>query len=191
MTTNPSNSKPPANMGFSLVELMISLTIGIIIINGVIGVFISQNKLQGGEANRSELLSDLQLSSTIIQSELRHAQDVYTCSPSEIRYRPLDSTAAALGAADCANTVDTYAGQFLLVSAGASGCSTSSTPCIDWKEYGKTQKNEMIRSIKANTGLNASVDAYGVYTIRITGQFLNRERNLQDLTMDTHVWPRN
>ncbi|MDQ6951738.1 MAG: hypothetical protein Q9M26_08745 [Mariprofundales bacterium] len=165
------------------------MTIGLIIIAGVVAIFISQNKVQSGEAHRSELLADLQLSSGIIQSELRQAQDVYSCGNAVV-YQPLDSTVATT--ATCPVTVDAANGAFKLIAAGASGCSTSNTGCICWDRPNQGSGcQEMMRNIKASTGLNVTVDAYGVYTVTITGQFNNAQHSLQDLAMGIHVWPRN
>ncbi|MDQ6950933.1 MAG: prepilin-type N-terminal cleavage/methylation domain-containing protein [Mariprofundales bacterium] len=186
--------RPAAQSGFSLIEMMVSMTIGLVIIAGVIGIFISQSKLQSGEANRSELLSDLQLASAIIQTELRQAQDVYTCG-TEVLYRPLDSTSPI--ASTCPITINSANGAFQLVAGNSSGSASSCDPngstarlCWDRPEKGDGCQ-ELMRNIKANGGLSVSVDSYGVYTVRITGQFCDQSRALKDLSMDIHVWPRN
>jgi len=156
------------------------MAIGLIIIAGVIGIFISQNKIQNSDRQRSELLADLQVVSQIIRAELHFAQGVCTANNgTEILYQPLDS-AVALPAA--CNAVDNANGAFKLPNGSNS---------IQWKRPSKQNFQELMRNIKAATGLQASVDSYGVYQIDIYGQYLGVDHNTLDLATRLTIWPRN
>ncbi|MDX8413008.1 MAG: prepilin-type N-terminal cleavage/methylation domain-containing protein [Mariprofundales bacterium] len=180
-------SRPNRQGGFTLVEMMTAMTIGLIIIAGVVGIFISQNKVQNSDRQRSELLADLQVVSQIIRSELHFAQGVCTANNgTEILYQPLDSTVALPATCDTVNAAN---GEFKLKS--AANCS-SSTPCLCWNRPNADDGcQELMRNIKATTGLQASVDSYGVYQIDIYGQYLGVDHNTLDLATRLTIWPRN
>jgi len=178
--------------GFTLVELMVSMSIGLIIIAGIMGIFVSQSKVQSSETSRIEMIADLQLASQIIRSELRLAQDVYTYCSGKVFYQPMDST-VGFPPSDC-NTVNASNGLFKLESAAncTAGAATSTTGCICWDRPNLSDCDELIRNIKASTGLQASSDVYGkVYQIDIYGQFRGVDHLQHDLATRITVWPRN
>ncbi len=85
--TNDSSTR-----GFTLVELMITLVIGMVVLAGVISVFISNTRLSASLADRTERLGDLYTASHIMQTELRGAQkaSIILSGNNKITYTPLD-----------------------------------------------------------------------------------------------------
>ncbi|MDQ6964212.1 MAG: prepilin-type N-terminal cleavage/methylation domain-containing protein [Mariprofundales bacterium] len=180
------------NAGFTLVELVISMAIGVIVIAGIMGIFVSQSRVQSSEASRIEMIADLQLAGQLIRSELHWAQDIYTECTGKVFYRPMEST-AAFPPADC-NTVDSQNGLFKLETAAncTTGGASSTTGCICWDRPNFNNCDELIRNIKAGTGLQATSDSYGeVYQVDIYGQFTGADHLQHDLATRITVWPRN
>lgn len=177
--------------GFTLIELMVSMAISLIILAGMVGMFISQNHTQSAEINRLAVTGDLNLAVTIIKSELRQAKNVcWNAASMTLAYQPIDSNAAIPAA--CAIITNSKNGKFKLISAGAPGCSTSTTPCICWDRPaigGGCQ--EVLRHMQLVGGLQASPSADGVWDIALTGAFTDADHRTKTATVDFNVWPRN
>jgi len=60
--------------GFTLIELMIAMSMGLIILLGMMMMFTSDAKVASTLASRTERLGDLYLASQIMQSQLRNAK---------------------------------------------------------------------------------------------------------------------
>jgi len=179
--------------GFTLIELMISMAIGLIIIAGIMGIFVSQSKIQNSESSRIEMIADLQLASQIIRSELHFAQDVYTNCPNKVFYQPVDST-SGFPPSSCSSAPAASNGLFKLESSSActSGGAQSTTACICWDRPNLSNCEELIRNIKASTGLQSTSDIYGaVYQVDIYGQYMGVDHLPHDLATRITVWPRN
>lgn len=178
--------------GFTLVELLVAMTIGLVVLAGIIGMFVSQSKVNNSESSRLELISDLQLASQIVRSELHLAQDVYLGCSGKIYYRPMDSASAI--STSC-STPQASNGLFKLESAAnctQGAATTTTTGCICWDRpdiSGGCQ--ELIRSINPSTGLSASKDSYGVVQVDIYGQYMGVDHTYHDLATRITVWPRN
>jgi len=181
--------------GFTLIELMVSMVMSLIILAGIVSVFISDSRTHLTAVSKAELLGDIGLAASIIKGELRQAKNICWLPVSKILvYQPLDS-ASVISAAAC--TVPTGAsspnGAFKLVAAGAGGCTTSSTPCICWDRPNKGGGcQEMLRNILPSTGLDASQGALNkVWSVTLTGTYMNQSHNLTNAQSIFKVWPRN
>jgi len=185
------------NFGFTLIELMISLGIGMVVIAGVVGMFVTQSRVQNSDVSRSEMLADMQVASQIIRHELHFAQDAcQTNSNATLRYQPLDSTVDLHSDATglLCDINDVANGKFELRSAGDNGCSTSSTSCICWDRPNDGNGcQELMRNIKATTGFYASKDSYGVVQVDLYGQYkgVSSSTNNKDIVTRITVYPRN
>jgi len=69
-----SQAQASTAAGFTLIELMISMSMGLIILLGMMMMFTSDAKVASTLASRTERLGDLYLASQIMQSQLRNAQ---------------------------------------------------------------------------------------------------------------------
>ncbi|RMH50519.1 MAG: prepilin-type N-terminal cleavage/methylation domain-containing protein [Zetaproteobacteria bacterium] len=182
MQRRVETATPPA-AGFTLVELLASMVIGLVVIAGVVGLFVSQSKVNSEERSRLEMIADLQLAGQIIRSELRLAKDVYTHCSGKVFYQPMDST-SDFPPVDC-NTLQADNGWFKL------GCSSTSG-CICWDRPNESDGcQELIRNIDPTIGLQAQSDGYGSYQIDLYGSYTDRDRQSHLLTTRITVWPRN
>ncbi len=85
--------------GFTLIELMITLVIGMVILAGLSSVFVNNSRLSNTLADRTERMGDLYTVSHIMQTELRSAQAALTTitqgMPTRITYTPAGSNCPA------------------------------------------------------------------------------------------------
>jgi|UPI00037E262A prepilin-type N-terminal cleavage/methylation domain-containing protein len=82
--------------GFTMIELMITMVIGMVILAGAVSLFVNNTRLATTLADRTERLGDLYTASHIIQTELRSAQgnltSVVNAGPvTTVTYTPIDS----------------------------------------------------------------------------------------------------
>jgi len=192
-----TNEEYGSSGGFTLIEVMVAMVIALILLAGAMGIFINQNKSATMVTDKTDRLSDLFLASQIMQNELRDAQAIcWDGTNNQIVYQTQDSTAAV---ADPCTTVDTQNGAFKLVAAGASCCSTSTTPCICWDRPTKTTFQEMARDMKAPSastpGLQISpqpnTDLKALRKITLTSRSQDINRIDHDVPLEFYVWPRN
>ncbi len=180
--------------GFTLIEMMVAMVIALILLAGVVGIFISQQKSADMVLDKTDRLSDLFLTSQLMQTALRDAQAIcWDGANKRIVYQPQDSTAVVTN--PC-TTVDPANGTFKLVSAGASGCSTSNTPCICWDRPNKGGHcQELVRNFKDLTGMQISpvsnTDLKVLRKITLTALSQNLNRVDRDVSLEFDVWPRN
>jgi len=171
--------------GFTLIELMVTMLIGLIIMAGMTSVFISQTRTATMLKNKTEAMGDLFLASQIMQSELRGSKGI-CWTGSAIVYQPLDSNAPCGGAANAAN------GSFELRPASA----TKPTPYICWtRPNNGSGCQEMIRNLPA-AGLAVTATA-GVppqptmYAVDLKSLFRGQDNQSKNLGLTFKVWARN
>ena len=175
--------------GFTLVELLVAMVIALVVLAGMTAVFVNSSKQVSDAENRNEILGDLQLAASIIETELRQARGVcWDAANTRLIYRPLDS-ATPLPAA--CNAVAASNGAFQLRAASPNANPPKPTPYICWDRPNKAGGcQEMARNMKAGTGLTA-FQAGGVWSITLTGEYQARDGAVRDLTVDIKTFPRN
>jgi len=179
----PAGGRPLPAAGFTLVELLVSMSIGLVVIAGVVGLFVSQSKVQNEQRSQLEMISDLQLAGQIVRSELRLAKDVYTLCSGKVFYQPMDSY-SDFPPTDC-NTLQANNGWFKL------GCNSTSG-CICWDRPDESDGcQELIRNIDPTIGLQAQSDGYGSYQIDLYGNYTGLDHQTHQITSRITVWPRN
>jgi len=180
--------------GFTLIELMTAMTIGLVIIAGVVGTFVSQTKVQSAEKKKVELLADLQTATQMVRAELRMSQDVYVACSNMVFYQPLDSY-SSFPPKSCSNS-DLAWNNGLFEYRSKSNCTAGgTTPCIFWNRPGLSTSSpinaeELMRNIKAS-GLIANKDSYGVVRVDIYAQYQGIDHNFHDIVSRSTIWPRN
>ena len=174
--------------GFTLVEMLVTMAIGMVILAGMTSVFVSQTRLSNMMNNKTEAMGDLYLASQIMQSELRGAQRIcQRGGGKQLIYIPLDSNTNP----DPANPCPSGGGEdgkfeYLV---------TASNPRICWKRPNvpgkKYRCDELIRQLMDVGGMRAVEDVYGVWTITLAAKYLDRDRQPKSLDLAFKVWPRN
>jgi len=184
---------PHQQKGFTLIELIITMLIGLIIMAGMTSVFISQTRTASMLKNKTEAMGDLFLASQIMQSELRSAKAICQLSATVLAYQDIDSIVPCTGAADPTN------GSFELRPASA----TKPTPYICWdRPNNGSGCQELIRSLPAAGGLTVNATAGTpatattpaippMYTVDLQSMFRGQDNQTKNLGLSFKVWTRN
>lgn len=171
-------------LGFTLVEMLVGMAMGLVILAGLTTMFVSMNDASRAVMSRTERMGDIYLVSHLMQSELRGSQAIcWDATNSRVIYQPIDS-AVALGACD---TVDAANGSFEMRAASSS----KPTPYICWDRpdlSGGCQ--EMIRDLDSS-GLTATVSVDGDWTVSLLARYINEEKQSKTLSLRFNTWPRN
>lgn len=171
--------------GFTLIELIISMAIGVVLLAGISMMFVSDGNMATAQSNRSERFNDLYLASQIMQSELRQSSAIcWDSTNSRIIYQPLDSS-SPLGSCD---TVDGANGSFEFQS-------SKSDICWDKPDNGSGCQ-ELIRNMASSPqGLQMSPTSNSnlsaIRTVTLTSLYENAQKQGQTVNLVFHVWPRN
>ncbi len=179
-------AKMRSSRGFTLIEMMISMAIGMVILVGLSLTFQAIGGSSRVVASRTERMADLYLASQIMQGELRQSRAICWDKKSMLIYQPLDS-AVALDTAACSQPVAKENGSFQIV---AKTDASHPTPYIFWKRPNKTQSDELIRDMSA-TGLTASQSPSGVWSVSLTSQYVGRDKQTKSLDLTFKAWKRN
>jgi len=176
--------------GFTLIELMISMAIALVLLAGVVGIFISQNRAAAMVMDKTDRLSDMFLASQIMQTALRDAQVIcWDGANNRIVYQPLDSTVAVTN--PCTAAGDAQNGFFRFDAATAA---QTAQICWDRPNLGGGCQ-ELIRDLKDATGLQivpiANTNLKGLRQIILTARAQNLDRIDRDVFLEFRVWPRN
>jgi len=172
--------------GFTLIEMLVSMTMGLLILAGLTSMFVSMNDASRAVSSRSDRMGDLYLASHIMQAELRESKALcWDTSKNQIIYQPLDSS-IALDTAAC-NTVDSTHGSFKIMPVKTG----HPTPYICWDRPGKGDGcQELIRDMSAS-GLVASQSTNLIWTITLTSSYLNENKANKTLSLRFKTWKRN
>jgi len=156
--------------GFTLIELMVALLIGLVLMGGIYTNFILQSRVQEMQSDITERMGDLYLASAIMQGELRTATAMDTTTANQIDY----------------NDVNGNAGQFKYTAATGSIC---------WDIPNNAQGcQELIRDLSTATGLQFSPAGTGtsqLYTVTLNASYQDKDRVTQTLGFSFKIWPRN
>jgi len=175
--------------GFTLVEILITLAIGMIILAGMSAVFVSQTRVASMMNGKTAALGDLFLASQIMQSELRSAKSTcWNAANSKLLYQPLDSTVPLVAAC---NVLDAMNGSFEVRTTGGAG----NRICWD-RPNDATNCQELLRDLMAPiltvtpTG-NTTSEMTGLRHIVVNAAYSDADRNVRGLGISFKIWPRN
>ena len=180
--------------GFTLIEILITMVVALVVLAGMSSLFVSQTRTANTLNQKSEALNDLFLASQIMQQELRGAQAICWKSISGtrkvLRYQPLGAT-VKLDAA-CKKEKKDGAIELRPTNFNDGGIPT---PHICWRRPDTVRCEEMIREMKAQTGITMTPsdnsDLQAVRTITLTSEYKDRENVVRPLSLSFKVWPRN
>jgi len=157
--------------GFTLIELMISMSMGLIILLGMMMMFTSDAKVASTLASRTERLGDLYLASQIMQNELRNAQT---------------------GTITWASNVLTYTDQD--GNTGVFEYQRASNDRLYWlrPDPSFTTYQEMIRDLDTTTGMTVtSSGSPATWQITLKAGFKDEARVDKTMQVSFKVWARN
>lgn len=156
-------------VGFTLIEMMVAMAMGLAILLGMVMMFASDSKVTNTLASRTERLGDLYLVSQIMQSELRNAQS---------------------GTINWASNTLVYTDQD-----GVNGYfeyqRNSNNDRLYWKQPGNANFDELVRDLNTSTGMVVAGTAAGVWTVTLKSSYQNEARQTKDLELSFKVWARN
>jgi len=208
-----------AEAGFTLIEMMISLAMGLIIIVGLTSMFVTNSKVSETFTSRNERMSDLFLASQLMQAGLRESVSVLSplfpadlqpggrvCPgtqtktarisrpasyPTSFPYFPYwDATSKTL----TYQTMDGKTGIFQYQRPSRS-CPHNGAGCIYWLRPDPciSKFQELMRNMDAAHGLVATTPPGGKGKVAVTLQSSYQTGNHQNapLSLSFTLWPRN
>ena len=188
-----------AEAGFTLIEMLIGMAIGLILLAGLTMIFVSLNDSSRAVTSRTELMGDLYLASQVMQSELRQslsselstntvATDLTARGVASISGYP--STFATLPHWDATTKTITY--QDLDGNVGIFQYQRTSNDRIYWLRPDSSVSTfaELIRDLNTSAGLTVTT-AGDVMTVKLSSTFTNEEKQSRDLDITFKTRPRN
>lgn len=212
MTTDFHNRGGEA--GFTLIELMISMAMGLIIIAGLASVFATNGKIVGAVTSRTERMGDLYLASQLMQAGLRESRSTPDATTSVLTdlsnrgitsptgYPGSDATFASLPYWDATSKTLTYqdldghVGIFQYQRPGTS-CPNNGAGCIYWLRplaagvSGSSTFQELLRNLDTTNGMVVSTSAAGGVSVALQSTYTNEQRQSSALSLGFKIWPRN
>lgn len=201
--------------GFTLIELMIAMVMGLVILAGLTTVFVSYNKLGSSVASRTETMTDLYLVSFLMQQDLREAAAVTNPAfPADLQAggrkpagtcsAPNDQTVALpanypasfpyLPYWDATSKTLTYQDQD--GNTGIFQYQRTSNDRIYWlrPDPCSYQFLELTRDLNTTNGLSVTAPAPGVgsnISVTLIATYVDANRDTKNLSLGFTVWPRN
>jgi len=162
-------ARASAAAGFTLIELMISMSMGLIILLGMMMMFTSDAKVASTLASRTERLGDLYLASQIMQNELRNAQTgTITWISNALTYTDQDG-----------NT-------------GVFEYQRTSNDRLYWLRPSYPNYQEMIRDLDTTTGMTVTPSGNpATWQIILKAGFKDEARVDKTMQVSFKVWARN
>jgi len=185
--------------GFTLIEILITLLLGMIILVGMSAVFVSQTRTASMLSDKTAAMGDLYLASQMMQSELRGSKAIcWNAATSSLVYQPFDSTAVLTVACPAPTIANNAAanGSFELRPAGAG----KPTPYVCWnRPNDSTGCQELLRNVGAaaapKPGLivtpASNANMLVLRTVVLTSQYRGQDSSTKPLSLAFKVWPRN
>jgi len=154
--------------GFTLIELMISMAMGLIILLGMMMMFTTDAKVSDTLASRTERLGDLYLVSQIMQSELRDAQSgTVSWSANVLSYTSQDG----------------LTGQFEY--------QRTANDRLYWQRPGFANFEEVVRDLDTTDGMAVSGTSSGVWTVTLKSSYKDEDRQSKTVDLSFKAWARN
>ena len=185
--------------GFTLIELMISMGMGLVIIAGITMMFLSYSRSSNAVSSRTERMGDLYLASQIMLADLRGAtkQSGPVTRPADLATRGVtlpsgypNNFTSGLPYWDSGTKTMTYQDQD--GNTGIFQYQHTSNDRIYWLRPDPTVSTfaELIRDLDTSSGMTASFAAE-VWTVTLNSSYLDEKHQSKALTMSFKTWPRN
>ena len=197
--TKEGNLRSGDERGFTLIELMISMGMGLIIIAGIVAMFLSYSRASNSVSSRTERMGDLYLASQIMMADLRSAkkQTGTVPRPSDLATRGVSlpsgypsSFTSGLPYWDSGTKTMTYQDQD--GNTGIFQYQRTSNDRIYWLRPDPTISDfaELIRDLDTSSGMTATFAAE-VWTVTLDSSYMDEEHQNKALTISFNTWPRN
>jgi len=194
-----SQVKATVETGFTLIELMISMSMGLIILLGMMMMFTSDAKVASTLASRTERLGDLYLASQIMQANLRGSTQVTGSvpRPADLAIRNVSLPAGypstfSSGLPWWDETTKTMTYQDQDGNTGIFQYQRTSPDRIYWLRPDASISSfaEMLRDLNTTSGMSAFPSG-STWQVTLVSAF--KDENRQDKTMQISfkVWARN
>lgn len=206
-------AKLVSEAGFTLIEMMISMAMGLILIAGIASVFASMGKTSSVVSSQTERMSDLYLMSQIMQEELRlsrKTQDVNQKVLANLTTRGVNIATRIPGypATDALFDVLPYwdqtthtltyqniDGDVGIFSYQYGGNNDS----VYWLRADATTFDELSRNMDLTTGMCAldvnnvcaTAAVAGVSSIKLLAAYKNESHLAKTMSLSFMIWPRN
>jgi len=195
--------------GFTLIEMLIGMVMGLAILAGLTMMFVSLNDTSRAVTSRTERMGDLYLASQVMQSELRQSLSTPLAlttldatdgilagltargvSMAGYSYPSTESTFASLPYWDATSNTITY--QDLDGNVGIFQYQRISNDRIYWLRPDSTvfKFAELIRDMNTTTGLDVTAPS-GVMTVKLSSTYINESKVSKDLDITFKTRPRN
>ena len=187
--------------GFTLIELMVTMVMGLIILAGITALFVSYSKTSTAVSSRTERMGDLYLTSQLMQADFRTSMSVAgpIARPADLSTRgggvslpsgyPTTFT-AGLPHWDATTKTLTYQDQD--GNTGIFQYQRTSNDRIYWLRADDSFSTfqELIRDLDVTNGMTVSA-ASGVWTVTLNAAYADEERKSKNMTISFKTWPRN
>ncbi len=200
--------------GFTLIEMLISMSMGLLIIGGITMVFMSNSNVSRVISSQTEIMGDLYLASHLMQAGLRGSVVVTAPIPSF----PSDLEAGARKPAtlcDSPNnksvslpnnypvnfpsfpywdaTSKTLTYQDMDGNTGIIQYQRTATDRIYWLRPDTCvwKFEELIRGMDVSSGLAATISTAGEVDVTLTAAYSNEQHQSKTLSLSFKTWPRN
>ncbi|TLS73681.1 prepilin-type N-terminal cleavage/methylation domain-containing protein [Mariprofundus erugo] len=200
--------------GFTLIELMISMAMGLVIIAGLASVFITNSKVTSSVSSRTERMGDLYLASQLMQAGLRESLNVPSATNPILTdlasrgvtpptgYPASNATFTSLPYWDATSKTLTYQNMeghvgIFQYQRPSTNCPANGAGCIFWlrplaaADSGSATFQEMMRDLSTTNGLVVSASATAGVSVTLQASYMNEQHQSSVLSLGFKIWPRN
>jgi len=187
--------------GFTMIELMISMAMGLLIMAGITAMFVSYGKTSTAVSSRTERMGDLYLAIQIMQGDLRMSafSSASMARPTDLASRgggvSLPSgypTTFASGLPYWDATTKTLTYQDQDGNTGIFQYQHTSNDRLYWLRPDATFSTfqELIRDLDTSSGMTVSTSS-GLWTVTLNSAYENEEKSSENISLSFNTWPRN
>jgi prepilin-type N-terminal cleavage/methylation domain-containing protein len=207
----PCSLRQEKECGFTLIELMVTMVMGLIILAGITALFISYSKTSTVVSSRTERMGDLYLATQMMQADLRVSAAIAgpVTQPADLTSRGVSlpggypaTFTSGLPYWDATTKTLTYQDQD--GNTGIFQYQRTSNDRIYWlrPDPSFSTFQELIRDLDTSNGMcvgepcstgvgSSAALNVGIITIKLNAAYADEERKNKNLTISFKTWPRN
>jgi type II secretory pathway component PulJ len=182
-----------------MIELMISMAMGLLILAGIATMFVSYSKTSTAVSSRTERMGDLYLATQIMRGDLRMSALLSgsIARPADLTSRGVSlpsgypsTFASGLPYWDATTKTLTYQDQD--GNTGIFQYQRTSNDRVYWlrADASFSTFQELIRDLDTTSGMTVSTSS-GVWIVTLNSAYENEERKSKNMTLSFNTWPRN